>query len=291
MELSGTTFVLERRVNRPPQSIARMLRDRSTVAPEHGFALGTAGTLLVEEPPRLSTHPVVPGHQSWRTTARLLSDRGRLVSHVDIEVGTWTADSVVIQMRPLDRRPHRWGARRTRRYFSLAHAGADRLERLLNETAPASDLTIRPIEPRDIDELRAFFWRMSPETRYYRFLSPLRRPDEACLHHLAEVDHRDRDALVASLDDHVVAVARYDRDAEEPRHAEVAVVVEDAWHRHGIATALLRQLGGVATQRGVERFTATVAADNRAVATLVRSFPVHATWNWENGQRHLDVDL
>ena len=89
----------------------------------------------------------------------------------------------------------------------------------------------------------------------------------------------------------MVAVARYDRDANEPRHAEVAVVVEDAWHRHGIATALLRQLGGVATQRGVERFTATVAADNRAVATLVRSFPVHATWNWENGQRHLDIDL
>jgi RimJ/RimL family protein N-acetyltransferase len=291
MVLSETNFVLERRVNRPSQAVARTLRDRSAVAPEHGFELGSDGRLLVEEAPRLSTHPIVPGYDSWRTTARLLSARGRLVSRLDIEIGTWTRGSVLIQLRPIDRSPERWTARRTRRYFALAHAGADRLERLLNETPSIGDVTIRPIEPRDAEELRSLFWRMSPESRYFRFLSPVQRPADSCLHHLAEVDHRDRDALVASLNDHVVAVARYDRDANEPRYAEVAVVVEDAWHRHGIATALLHALGGVATQRGVERFTATVAADNRAVATLVRSLPVRATWNWDHGQRHLDVDL
>jgi GNAT superfamily N-acetyltransferase len=132
---------------------------------------------------------------------------------------------------------------------------------------------------------------MSPQTRYFRFLNPVDHAGEACLHHLAEVDHRERDALVATVGDQVVGVARYDRNAAEPRHAEVAVVVEDAWHRHGVATALLRALTGVATERGVEHFTATVAAENRAVATLVRSFPVRATWSWDHGQRNLDVAL
>ena len=288
--LDGSNFVLERRVNRPTRAVARRLRDHSTIAPAAGFALGREGTLFVEGTPRPSSNPIVPGHESWRTTGRLLSARGRRVARVDIEISTWTPGSVSIQLRPLDRRSRRWSARRARRYFALAHAGADRLERLLNETA-SGGVTIRPIQPRDVNELRDLFWRLSPESRYFRFLSPVNQPGETCLRRLAEVDHCDRDALVASIDDHVVAVARYDRSRTEPRTAEVAVIVEDAWHRHGIATALLRELGGVASERGVERFTATVAAENRAVTTLVRSLPVRATWNWDQGQRHLDVDL
>jgi RimJ/RimL family protein N-acetyltransferase len=289
--LNEPNFMLERRVNRPAHDVARTLRDGPTIAPANGFLLGRDGTLLVDGTPRPSLHAIVPGHESWRTTARLLTPRGRQVARLEIEVGTWAPGSVLIQLRPLDRRPHRWGARRTRRYFALAHAGADRLEQVLNETTPLGALTIRPIEPRDADELRGLFWRLSPESRYFRFLSPVNQPGETCLRHFVEVDHRDRDALVASLDDQVVAVARYDRDRSQPRRAEVAVVVEDAWHRHGIATALLRELTGVATDRGVERFTATVAAENRAVAKLVRSLPVRATWNWEQGQRNLDVEL
>jgi RimJ/RimL family protein N-acetyltransferase len=288
--LYETNFVLERRVNRPSRAVAKRLRDQSTIAPAAGFALGTEGTLIVEGAPRPSSNPIVAGHESWRTTARLVTARGRHVARLDIEVSTWTPASVLLQFRPLDRNPHRWSARRTRRYFSLAHAGADRLEQLLNETT-FGPVTIRPIQPRDVDELRDLFWRLSPESRYFRFLSPVQRPPESTLHHLAEVDHQDRDALVASVDNHVVAVARYDRSATEPSKAEVAVVVEDAWHRHGIATALLRELGGVASERGVERFTATVAAENRAITTLVRSLPVRATWNWDQGERQLDVPL
>jgi acetyltransferase len=293
--LGGTNFVIERRVNRPAHEVAITLRNRDTVAPSTGFDLGD-GTLVVEETPRLATHPVFPGQPSWRTTARLVNENRRTVAHLDVEIGEWAPGSVVIQLRPVDRNPKRWTARRTRRYFSLAHAGADRLERLLNDDSPAEehdlpDLTIRPIEPRDSEELRGLFWRMSPESRYFRFLSPLTHPAETCLHRLAEVDHRDRDALVATIDDHVVAVARYDRDGADPTHAEVAVVVEDAWHRHGVATALLCALTELATARGVEHFTAIVAADNRAVSRLVRSLSDRATWNWEQGQRHLDIDL
>jgi GNAT superfamily N-acetyltransferase len=287
--LSGSTFVLERRVNRPSQVVAKTLRDRSTVAPAKGFAL-EEGTLLVDDPPRLS-HASVPGRQTWRTTGELRSDRGRLVSRLDIEVGAWTPNSVFIQMRPIGCSPQRWGSRRTRRYFTLAHAGADRLERLLSEPAPDPGYEIRPIDPDDVDGLRGLFRRLSPESRYFRFLNPVTEPAESCLHYLAEVDHQNRDALVATVGEQVVAVARYDRDRADPHNAEVAVVVEDSWHRHGIATALLRALSGVATQRGVEHFTATVAADNRAVPKLVRSFPVRATWTWDHGQRELAIDL
>jgi GNAT superfamily N-acetyltransferase len=287
--LSGSTFVLERRVNRPTEVVAKALRDRSTVAPDNGFSLDE-GTLLVDDPPRLSRSGVA-GRETWRTTGQLRTDRGRLVSRLDIEVGEWAPNSVFIQMRPIGSSPQRWGSRRTRRYFALAHAGADRLERVLSEQAPDPGYSIRPIDPGDVDGLRGLFWRLSPESRYFRFLNPVTEPGEGCLHHLAEVDHETRDALVATVGNQVVAVARYDRDRANPHNAEVAVVVEDSWHRHGIATALLRALSGVATQRGVEHFTATVAADNRAIPKLVRSFPVRATWTWDHGQRELAIDL
>jgi GNAT superfamily N-acetyltransferase len=288
--LNESNFVLERRVNRPTRAVARRLRDQSTIAPADGFALGTDGTLFVDGTPRPSSNPIFHGHESWRTTARLLTARGRHVAHLDIEISTWSPGSVSLQLRPVDRNSRRWGARRVRRYFELAHAAADRLEQILNESSFGA-VTIRPIEPRDIDQLRDLFWRLSPESRYFRFLSPVTHPRETTLHYLAEVDHGNRDALVASVGDRVVAVARYDRSTTEPNKAEVAVVVEDAWHRHGIATALLRELSGVASERGVESFTATVAAENRAVTTLVRSFPVRATWEWDQGERRLDIPL
>jgi RimJ/RimL family protein N-acetyltransferase len=291
------SFVLERRVNQPVRVIAPILRDRSTIAPVPGFPLGTAGTLFVDEPPRPATDPLVPGCASWRTTARLIDARDRLVARVDVEIGAWAPGAMVVQLRPVAGRTHRWSARRARRYFAFAHAGADRLERLLNEESARRQservmpFTMRPIEADDAEQLRALFWRLSPESRYYRFLGPVQRPSERFLHHLAEVDHGARDALVAVVDDQIVGVARYDRDHFRGEKAEVAVVVEDAWHRHGIATALVSELSKVAYRRGIGEFTATVANDNRAVTTFVRSLPVRASWAWDSGQRQLAVPL
>jgi len=290
------SYVLERRVNQPAYVIARTLRDRTKIAPVDGFALDT-GTLVIDEPPRPTARAAARGQRSWRTTARLLGVRGQLVARVDIEIASWAPGSTSVQLRPSDHRTHRWGARRARRYFALAHAGVDRLERLLNDEAasyvPARDakFKIRPIEAGDFEGLRALFWRLSPESVYFRFLAPVQRPPERFLHHLAEVDHNARDALVAVVDEQIVGVARYDRNDTDPRRAEVAVVVEDAWHRHGIATRLTSELSKSAHDRGIEQFTATVSADNRAIATFVRSLPVRATWAWDAGQRQLAIPL
>ncbi|HEX4493732.1 MAG TPA: GNAT family N-acetyltransferase [Acidimicrobiia bacterium] len=290
------SYVLERRVNRPSHVVARTLRDRSKIAPASGFALRDGGTLVVEDPLRPSTHPLVRGQESWRAGARLLNGRGQVVARVDIEVVMWTPGSMLVQLRPVDANTHRWSARRARRYFALAHAGADRLERVLNDegarrVARRVPFQIRPIEVDDLEGLRALFWRLSPESRYYRFLAPVRRPQERFLHHLAEVDHEARDAIVAVIDDEIVGVARYDRDRSDPRNAEVAVVVEDAWHRNGIATRLGFELSKTASRRGIEQFTATVAADNRAIATFVGSLPVQSSWAWDGGQRQLAIPL
>jgi L-amino acid N-acyltransferase YncA len=52
--------------------------------------------------------------------------------------------------------------------------------------------------------------------------------------------------------------------------------VIDEWHRRGLGAALLSRLSGQARAEGIRRFTALVAADNAAVAGLLRTMGAHA---------------
>src|SRR4249920_1891506 len=70
---------------------------------------------------------------------------------------------------------------------------------------------IRPIRADDLEQLRGLHGRLSPQSIYFRFFSPIPKLPEPQLHRLVEVDYRDRFALVAELDGQVVAVVRYDR--------------------------------------------------------------------------------
>src|SRR5262245_51411164 len=91
------------------------------------------------------------------------------------------------------------------------------------------------LEPGDGELLRRFFYRPSPETVYRRFMSPLARPEQARPERLLDVDHRDREAILAVVDGEIVGVARYSRRGRSDS-ADLAVVVADAWQRRGVAT-------------------------------------------------------
>jgi len=133
------------------------------------------------------------------------------------------------------------------------------------------------LEPTDGPELRRFFFRLSPETLYRRFHSPITRPEQAHPKFLLDIDHRDREAVVAVVDGEIVGVARYVRHPGSCA-AEVAVVVADDWQRQGIATRLMTSLAGFAINNGVERFTLNMQADNKPVLRLVdRLYPGAAT--------------
>ena len=70
-------------------------------------------------------------------------------------------------------------------------------------------LTVRPIEITDVQRLARMFKRLSPESVRFRFFAPLPRLRWPVLLRLADVDHCQRDALVALDGDEIVAVARY----------------------------------------------------------------------------------
>ena len=72
---------------------------------------------------------------------------------------------------------------------------------------------IRPIEPGDKHALLRGFERLSPESRYKRFLTPMETLNASQLAYLTEVDHRDHEAMVAIdlATGQLVAVGRYVR--------------------------------------------------------------------------------
>jgi Acetyltransferase (GNAT) family len=106
-----------------------------------------------------------------------------------------------------------------------------------------SRVRIRQAHRTDRDLLARGFERLSPESRYRRFLTPMHGLDQKTLRYLTDLDHRDHEAMFA-LDEsgEGVGVARYVRSAVRPDTAEVAVAVVDAWQGRGLGTLLLHAI-------------------------------------------------
>jgi RimJ/RimL family protein N-acetyltransferase len=137
------------------------------------------------------------------------------------------------------------------------------------QNAGASRLGLAQLESSDREPLRRLFYRLSPETIYRRFMSPIARPEQVRPDRLLDVDHRDREAIVALDDGEIVGVARYVRQPGTEA-AELAVVVADAWQRQGLATRMLGALARQAAAVGIQRFTMMMQADNRPIRRLLR---------------------
>ena len=137
------------------------------------------------------------------------------------------------------------------------------------EVGAEGEVALARLEPTDGELLRRLFFRLSPETLYRRFHSPITRPEQAHPEFLLNVDHVDREAVVALAGGEIVGVARYARlRPDEP--AEVALVVADAWQRQGIGTRMMRALTGCAREAGIERFAMSMQADNAPVLALMK---------------------
>jgi GNAT superfamily N-acetyltransferase len=136
------------------------------------------------------------------------------------------------------------------------------------ELRDGSAVDVRPIASDDRRLLVDAFERLSPESRYRRFFSPVTRLSDRQLDYLTDVDHHDHEALVA-IDpgtEDAVAVARYVRT--RPEVAEPAIVVADDWQGRGLARLLLDALADRAREEGIGSFVAPVLAENRAAIRL-----------------------
>jgi GNAT superfamily N-acetyltransferase len=128
---------------------------------------------------------------------------------------------------------------------------------------------IRPVVPADAPELAQAILDADPDTLRRRFLTGPPPVTAALVARLTTLDYVRRFALAAGdqRTGRGVAIARY--EAMSDTVADIAVVVDPAWRRIGLATALIELLAKAALDRGIHEFSACYLAENRPVAALL----------------------
>ena len=187
--------------------------------------------------------------------------------------------------------------------FSYGHGLGTPLrssDEVLNRVHALHDGTLvrlRHLGPADADELRAGFARLSPESRYRRFFSPMPRLTDAMVRRLVGTDGHDHVALVAETlparNEHPVplGVARFIRVTGRPSAAEVAGTVIDEMHGRGLGHLLLEAIAALAREHGVTMIVASVLAENAPMHALIRSMGRVASLRRDQGVLLYEVPL
>jgi hypothetical protein len=107
----------------------------------------------------------------------------------------------------------------------------------VNRERDGSHVRVRQGHSSDKQLLRGGFERLSPESRYRRFLAPIPELTEATVRYLTEIDHHDHESIIALEEEtgEGIGVVRYVRLTERRDAAEFALTVIDDWQRRGRA--------------------------------------------------------
>jgi len=153
--------------------------------------------------------------------------------------------------------------------------------------------TIRVAEPGDYDALRAFFERLSPESRYQRFFSSS-LPRAEFIRFLSEAsDPRANLALVVLRTvrglPRIIATGSY--VARNEKSAEVAMAVDDAFQGKGIGGLLLERLALLAVRHGITHFWAVALAENSRMIDLLSHSGFQVKEQTEGGCVEIDLSV
>jgi acetyl coenzyme A synthetase (ADP forming)-like protein len=135
-----------------------------------------------------------------------------------------------------------------------------------------STVRVRVAGPGDCEALADFFGRLSPESRWRRFLS-LTPPRPELIASLCDCsESRSALTLVATRlqggQPRIVATGSY--LARDRRTAEVALAVADDYQGNGLGTLLLEQLALRAARHGFSHFWAVARAENQPMLEVFR---------------------
>ena len=134
-------------------------------------------------------------------------------------------------------------------------------------------IRLRPLRRCEDRPIRELFSRLSPRSRYQRFLSPMPSLPEPVVRLLACGADRRQLSFVAEYSGDATAVETIGLGSFGPiddSTAEVALVVRDDWQGHHVGLELATRILQAAETRGFHRFVATVLHDNVAIRRLLR---------------------
>jgi acyl-CoA hydrolase/GNAT superfamily N-acetyltransferase len=134
------------------------------------------------------------------------------------------------------------------------------------------DILLRPVRISDEPLLKDFFYSLSDQSMYRRFISSRMDMPHERLQEYVVVDHLRETVMLAVIKeddrDTVVGIGQYVIYDEQSHAAEVAIVIRDDYQHKGIGRELIGYLEYLAKKQGVLGFTASVLMDNRTMLGL-----------------------
>ncbi|MEW5746259.1 MAG: GNAT family N-acetyltransferase [Nitrospirota bacterium] len=138
-------------------------------------------------------------------------------------------------------------------------------------TKTGMTIWLRPVRITDEPLLKDFFYSLSNDCMYHRFISTRRDMPHDRLQQFVVIDYTKEMVILAALrkDDReeIIGMGQYYID-EAAHRAEVAFVVRDDCQNLGIGTELLSYLTYLAKKSGLHGFTAEVLIDNKPMLHL-----------------------
>ena len=157
-----------------------------------------------------------------------------------------------------------------------------------------SIIFFRPIKRDDTSEWLAFVSKLSRHTKYLRFHHVPREMRMEDAVRFCTVNYKDTFAFIAEVTKEqrrdIVAIGRYYR-LPGKRSAEIAVVVDDSYHKKGIGTHLVGWLASVAHDNGITTFEADIQAENTEAMMILRNYGFHITSQLEAGIYHITFPI
>ena len=143
--------------------------------------------------------------------------------------------------------------------------------------------TIRPVHPDDAQMLQRLVQDMSPESRFFRFVSTMRELPPAMLARFTLIDYDREMALVAVVrqrtanedgeiveSERMVGSVRYVTNADNST-CEFSVAVADDFAGKGLGSRLMESIMSVAREKGLVEIQGLVLAKNHGMLKLMRS--------------------
>lgn len=146
-------------------------------------------------------------------------------------------------------------------------------------TAKGFTAFFRPVRLNDEHLLKDFFYSLTDDSMYHRFISTRTDMPHERLQSFVAIDYSREMVILATVEqdggERVVGMGQY-RIEEDAHTAEIAFVVRDGLQDKGIGSELLDYLTYLAKKRGLLKFTATALQDNRRMIHLMvkRGFKV-----------------
>ncbi len=135
-------------------------------------------------------------------------------------------------------------------------------------TKTGLEIKLRPVKISDEPLLKDFFYSLSDDTLYHRFISSRKDMPHDRLQEFVVIDYSKQMVILAVLEEEeneeLVGFGQYAIN-ETTYTADVAFAVRDDYHNQGISTELLSYLTYLAKKQGLLGFTADVLMDNKAM--------------------------